>query len=82
MALIVTNPPCEVVSTWWISIASGPATSCGQAANRRRATSFASSTEPMKPAMAVTTMTNGNTDMRIDKAIWLAIAQPSSRLKR
>ena len=38
--------------------------------------------EPMNAAMAVTTMRNGNTDIRIDKAIWLAIAQPSSRLKR
>ena len=31
---------------------------------------------------AVTTIRNGNTAIKIDSAMWLAIAQPSSRLKR
>jgi hypothetical protein len=32
------------------------------------------------PASAVTTMRKGNTAIKTDSAIWLAIAQPSSRL--
>ena len=32
----------------------------------------------LKPARAVTKIRNGNRDVRIDKATWLAIAQPSS----
>ena len=38
--------------------------------------------EPMRPAIAVTTIRNGNTAISIDSEMWLAIAQPSSRLKR
>ncbi len=47
-----------------------------------RATSSARSFEPMKPAIAVTTMMNGNIAINTDSAMWLAIAQPSSALKR
>jgi hypothetical protein len=38
--------------------------------------------EPMKPAIAVTRIRNGNIDIRVDSAMWLAIAQPSSAAKR
>src|SRR5580698_9595211 len=34
------------------------------------------------PASAVTTIKNGNIAIRIDSEMWLAMAQPSSRLKR
>ena len=47
-----------------------------------RATSSARLVEPMKPAIAVTTIRNGNIAIKIDSEMWLAIAQPSSRLKR
>jgi hypothetical protein len=36
----------------------------------------------MKAASAVTRIKNGNIDISTDSAIWLAIAQPSSALKR
>jgi hypothetical protein len=36
----------------------------------------------MKPASAVTRIKNGNMPMSVESAIWLAIAQPSSALKR
>jgi hypothetical protein len=40
-------------------------------------TSSARLAEPKKPASAVTKIRNGKSDIRIDKAMWLAIAQPS-----
>ena len=47
------------------------------------ATSLASSLVPKKePASAVTRIRNGNSDISADSAMWLAIAQPSSALKR
>ena len=47
------------------------------------AASSASSFEPKKnPASAVTTIRNGNRAISADNAIWLAIAQPSSAMKR
>src|SRR5262245_50835495 len=46
-----------------------------------RAASSASSFDPKKnPASTVTTIKNGNRAMRVDNAMWLAIAQPSSSL--
>ena len=48
----------------------------------RLATSLARLLEPMKPAMPVTTMRNGNIAIKTESAMWLAIAQPSSLLKR
>jgi len=60
----------------------GVATCCGQTANMSRATSSARLEEPTKPAIAVTTMRNGNTASSTESEMWLAIAQPSSRLKR
>src|SRR5579863_10547703 len=78
----VSTSPRAVVSTVWIWSAIGPDTWGGQAATIRRATSSARLREPMKPAMAVTRIRNGNIAIRSDSAIWLAIAQPSSALKR
>ena len=47
-----------------------------------RAASSASSLEPKKkPASAVTTIRNGNSAIKVDSAMWLAIAQPSSARK-
>src|SRR5215831_16136627 len=59
-----------------------PETSGGHAATIRVATSLAKFCEPRKPASAVTRIRNGNMDIRTDSAMWLAIAQPSSALKR
>src|SRR5665213_1806811 len=62
-----------------MSSAIGAATSLGQAPRRMCAASSASSFEPKKkPASAVTTIRNGNNAIRVDSAIWLAIAHPSS----
>src|SRR5664279_1758836 len=65
-----------------MSSAIGPATSFGQASSKMRPASSASSLEPRKkPASAVTTIKNGNSAIKVDSAIWLAIAQPSSARK-
>jgi len=56
--------------------ASGSATSAGHASIRIRAASSARSLEPMNPAIAVIKIRNGNSDISVDSAIWLAIAQP------
>jgi hypothetical protein len=37
--------------------------------------------EPKKPASDVSTIRNGNIAIRVDSAMWLAIAQPSSARK-
>ena len=70
-------------STLRISLAIGDATSVGQISSRMFATSSASCVEPnRKPPSAVTRIRNGNSDISADSAMWLAIAQPSSALKR
>ena len=54
------------------------ATSRGQVSSRSLATSSASSLEPRnEAASAVTRMMNGNSAIRVDSAMWLAVAQPS-----
>src|SRR5262249_30979744 len=66
-----------------MSRAIGAATWLGHASSKRRAASSASSLEPKKnPASAVTTIRNGKSAISVDRAIWLAIAQPSSAMKR
>ena len=78
----VTMSPRAVVSTLRISPAMRLDTSRGQAAMIIRPTSLARSSEPTKPARAVTRIRNGNIDISTESAMWLAIAQPSSALKR
>jgi hypothetical protein len=57
----------------------GEATSVGHICRTMVATSSASCVEPnRKPASAVTRMRKGNSAISADKAMWLAIAQPSS----
>ncbi len=80
---MVRISPRVVVSTLWISDAIGVATSRGQVSSRSLATSSASSLEPRnEAASAVTTMMNGNSAIKMDSAIWLAVAQPSLARKQ
>ena len=82
MAPTVSTPPRAVVSTSRISPVIWLETARGHASMMMRATSAARFSEPMKPAIAVTRIRNGNIDISTDSAMWLAIAQPSSALKR
>ena len=52
----------------------GAATCCGQVCNRMCATLSARLVEPKKPASAVKKIRNGNSEVRIDRAMWLAMA--------
>jgi hypothetical protein len=70
--------PRVVVSTSWISLDSASATCCGQICSNNCAAWSASSLEPKKPASEVSTIRNGNSAIKVDSAMWLAIAQPSS----
>src|SRR5215467_1488695 len=79
---IVNAPLRVVVSTSETSVAMGPATSLGQASKRICATWSDSSLVPKKPAKAATTIRNGNNDISVESAMWLAIAHPSSTRKR
>src|SRR5579885_2559766 len=78
----VSTSPRVCVRTPVTSLAIGPATSLGHASSSRRAASSANSLEPKKtPASAVTTMRKGNIAINVERAIWLAMAQPSSAIK-
>ena len=78
----VSTSPRAVPSTFCTSLASGVATWVGQASSRICATSLASSMVPKYGASAATRIRNGNSDISAESAMWLAIAQPSSALKR
>src|ERR1700722_4258094 len=76
----VRGPLWAWVTTRVIWLAIGPATSLGQASSSRAATWSASSSVPnRKPVSAVTKIRNGNSDISVDSAMWLAIAQPAAR---
>ena len=76
---MVSRSPRAPSSTRRISLAMGDATSVGHICRTMFATSSASCVEPnRKPASAVTRMRKGNSAISADKAMWLAIAQPSS----
>src|SRR5436305_939057 len=77
-APMVKSPPRGCVSTSCTSPAIGPATTCGHDSKISRVASLARSEVPRKPASAVMKMKNGNIEVSIDSAIWLAIGQPSS----
>ena len=74
MTLIVRRPLRVCVRTLWISFAMGAATCRGQVCNRMCATLSARLVEPKKPASAVKKIRNGNSEVRIDRAMWLAMA--------
>ena len=78
----VSRPPWAVVSTAWISWAIGAATCRGHTSKSRLAALSLSSAEPKKPASAVTKIRKGNSEVRVDMARWLAMAQPSSSARR
>src|SRR5262249_21509458 len=58
------------------------ATSSGQVSNMTLTTSSAIWLAPRKRASEPRTIKNGNSAMRVESAMWLAIAQPSSALNR
>ena len=70
--------PRVVVSTSWTSLDNASATCLGQTCSNSPAAWSASSLEPKKPASEVSTIRNGNSAIKVDSAMWLAIAQPSS----
>ena len=75
---MVRMSPRVVVSTSWISPESESATCFGQTCSNIPAAWSASSFDPKKPASEVSTIRNGNSAIKVDSAMWLAIAQPSS----
>src|SRR5829696_6443688 len=70
------------VSTRCTSAAIGSPTSAGHASRMMSVASSASEPVPKKLASEVTRIRNGNSDRRIESAMWLAIAHPSCRRKR
>src|SRR3954452_11809804 len=70
------------VSTRCTSAAIGSPTSAGHASRMMSVASSASEPVPKKLASEVTRIRNGNSDKRIESAMWLAIAHPSCRRKR
>lgn len=80
-APIVNRPPRGCVRTFCTSPAIGEATTLGQDSKISFVASPASSEAPRKLASAVTNMKNGNNEVSIESAIWLAIGQPSSIMK-
>ena len=82
MAPIVSRPPRGAVRTWCTSSAMGLATIAGQAPKISFAASSARLCVPKNPASAVRKIRNGKSEVRVDSAIWLAIAQPSSAENR
>src|SRR3954462_14875570 len=70
------------VKTRCTSAAIGSPTSVGHASRMMSVASSASEPVPKKLASEVTRIRNGNSDKRMESAMWLAIAHPACRRKR